>query len=317
MFIKYIRQLFSRASQPREYYVSYSVSLKNLSGTDNNVIVMLPVPPNEVYQIVAGIPAFTWGYRKTSDVKFSNQVVFWQGILQPNAEKYYAENFEIAVSPRKVVINPSWTLRDYLQAKDSPEYNLYLQAEEHLSGQNERIRNLASSILSSEQNLLLSVQKLYEYVIGNLDYGNPIRGLYSYGDALGRKTVDCGGFSSLLGSLCRAISIPAKIISGFWAESDIAEASKKMHAWLEILLPNGEWLPLDPSIDYLRRHGRSSKEGGFGVTGSDRIAFSSGSDIPLQIGEHSMSLDILQNPVVFAANGADSLEIKTNFVAQK
>ena len=317
MFFKYIGKLFSRGSGPREYYISYSVTVKNLSGGDNKLIVILPVPPNSTYQIVNGEPAFTWGYRKTADNKFGNQVVFWQGVLAPNAEKYSSENIQIAVSPRKVDIDPNWTIDDYSGAKDNPEYSLYLSEEPHINGGDDRVKNLANSILGNETNLSSSLRKLYDYVVENLEYGNPVKGLYAYNYALENKTVDCGGFDSLLGALCRSRGIPSRIVSGFWAEGGISEAYKKMHAWLEVLLPNGEWLPLDPSVEHLEKRGRSGKEGGFGITGNDRIAFSCGSDIPLNIGEREMSVDILQNPIVFAEGGDNSVEIKTNFSAQK
>lgn len=314
---KYIGKLFSRGSGPREYYVSYSVTVSNLSGGDNKVIIILPVPPNTAYQIVNGTPAFTWGYRKTADAKFGNQVVFWQGVLRPGEEKYSAENLQIAVSPRKAVINPSWTIDDYLNIKDSQEYHLYLGDEAHINGSDARVRSLAGSILNGERNLRAVLSKLYKYVVDNLEYGNPVKGLYSYSYALEKRAVDCGGFDSLLGSLSRSVGIPSRIVSGFWAESEVSEAYKKMHAWLEVLLPNGDWFPLDPSVEHLRSRGKSGREGGFGVTASDRIAFSYGSDIPLKICDKDLTPDILQTPVIIAEGGVDSLEAKTIFVAQK
>lgn len=315
--LKYIGRIFKRDSNPREYYVSYSVTVKNLSGGDNKVIIVLPVPPNSAYQIVNGEPAFTLGYHKSSDNKFGNEIVFWQGILQPEEEKYSAENLQIAVSPRKSVINPAWTIDNYSNIKDNQEYSLYLGDEAHVNGSDKKARGLAGSILNGERNLGVALDKLYRYVVDNLEYGNPVKGLYSYSYALEKRVVDCGGFDSLLGSLCRSAGIPSRIVSGFWAESEISEAYKKMHAWLEALLPNGDWFPLDPSVEHLRSRGRSRKEGGFGVTESDRIAFSYGSDITLKIGDKDLAQDILQNPVIVADGGVDSLEVKTVFVAQK
>jgi len=314
---EYIIKLFSRGSGPRGYRVSYSVTVKNISAGDNKIVTILPIPPNTVYQTTNGEPAFTRGYHKTFDAKFGNQVVFWQEILQPGEEKCFAENIQIAVSPRKLTINPVWTVDNYHDTKKAVEYSLYLKDETHVNGSDEKVRGLAGSILRSEKNLGVVLGNLYKYVVDNLKYGNPVKGLYPYSYVLEKRVVDCGGFDSLLCSLYRAVGIPSRIVSGFWAGSEIGEACEKMHAWLEVLLPNGDWFPLDPSVEHLRLLGRSDKDGGFGITGNNRIAFSRGSDIPLKISDKDLTSDILQNPIVIAEAGDNSIEIKTNFSAKK
>lgn len=307
--------------------MSYSVYLKNLSQDENNVVVVLPVPPSTPYQTVSDERVFNDGYSKSSDLKFGNQVVFWQKVLAKGGEAHYEETFEIIVSSRKFSINPTWSLSDYTRLKDNPEYSLYLETDRYLNGNDETVHRLAHSIAGRDETLLSVVRKFYEHVIKNLKYGNPIKGLYSFREALNKKTVDCGGFSSLLGSLCKAVGIPSRIVAGFWADRSYQnrggvepgglEVSKKMHAWLEILLPDNQWFPLDPSVEHLRRDGRSSREGGFGIVGSDRLAFSYGSDIPLKVAHHDLVLDIFQNPVIIADKGINSVEVKTNFVVRK
>lgn len=252
-----------------------------------------------------------------SDTKFGNEIFLSQGVLGPGVEKYCEEKLEVMVNHKNLSINPSWTINNYSKIKGKPEYVLYISSDRYLNGSDERIRQLSSSILGSENNLERIVKRLYGYTVENLNYGNPIRGLYTFRDALNKKVVDCGGFASLLGSLLKSVGVPSRVVVGFWLDSYKGRADKKMHAWLEILLPDGVWLTLDPAVEHLRRHGRSKRVGGFGVIGNDRIIFSYGSEITFKIANQDLTLDILQNPVILAEKGENSMEEKINFVVQK
>jgi len=76
------------------------------------------------------------------------------------------------------------------------------------------------------------------------------------------------------------------------------------------MLPNGQWLPADPAVESLRKQQRTKKVGQLGFVGSDRIAFSYGCNILLEIKGQEKRADILQNPLVFPQNGPDSCSIK-------
>jgi len=298
-------------SGPGSYKISYSVSLNNVSELHNKVFLALPVPPNIPNQVIRSGITFTPGYRKATENKFGNQIVFWEESLNGNSGKTWEEEFDIIVKPRKVIMNESWSLNHYKKAN-----SLHLESNRHVNGEDGRIKGVAASLVDGEANLVSVSKRIYEYVVNSLEYGKPIEGLYSLEDALSGKPVDCGGFSSLLASLFRSVSVPSRIVSGFWADGRFSEASKKMHAWVEILLPNGEWFPLDPSVDYLRRHGRSKRVGGFGETGSDRIIFSFGSDLSIKADGREFNVDILQNPIVISDRGETSFERSASIIAK-
>ncbi|EKD76531.1 MAG: hypothetical protein ACD_43C00071G0004 [uncultured bacterium] len=76
-----------------------------------------------------------------------------------------------------------------------------------------------------------------------------------------------------------------------------------MHAWIECLLPNGQWLALDPSVEYLRKQGRTNKLGGFNEIGSDRIVMNTGSHHTVRLGSQTITMDIIQTPTFIATNG--------------
>ncbi|OGY59010.1 MAG: hypothetical protein A3E61_02055 [Candidatus Colwellbacteria bacterium RIFCSPHIGHO2_12_FULL_43_12] len=309
---KYLKKILGGDYSLRSYKVSYSVTLKNLSDLPNSVFVALPTPLRSDYQSIKSEPVFSGGYKKIHEGRFSNELVLWQETLGRKAERSWTESFEVLVRSRRVEIPTSATLTDYKNRE-----SIHLLPGKHLNGQDERIHKLAKSILGGETNLKIVLKKIYEYVVNNLKYGNPIDDLYSFEEALSGKPVDCGGFDSLLGSLYMSLGIPARIVSGFWAGEMEVQAHKKMHAWLEILLPNDVWFPLDPSVDYLRRQGRTKKSGGFGEVGSDRIAFSVGSDIPLRIGDTEKTYDIFQHPIVVAQHGEHSIKISSVFSVKR
>jgi len=112
-----------------------------------------------------------------------------------------------------------------------------------------------------------AIRQANEFVIGYLQYGNAIEGLYTAQQAREKRIVDCGGFDSLLQDELQKKGIASNIVAGFWSDG-------KMHAWLEI----AGGIPADPSVEYLRRQGRTKKSGRLGFVGSDRIAISSGGE---------------------------------------
>jgi hypothetical protein len=135
--------------------------------------------------------------------------------------------------------------------------------------------------------------------------------LYSVTKALRLKTVDCGGYDTLFASICLALGIPARIVAGYW----LGYKQNLMHAWLELQLPNGQWLPADPSVEALRKVGRSKKIGGLGKIGSDRIAFSYGCDIKL-FEYKNVVVDILQVPFILPETEQRKVKISNNLISE-
>lgn len=317
--INFIRRLLNIFPEPKEhtYEVCYSVKVKNLFQGENKIAVVLPIPFKTFYQEILSEPTFSFGGQIINEFRFGNSVILWQEILSAGLSMDVSESFKIRVHEREKLINPVFTVKDYEGLKDNLGYWVYIAPGEHLSGNDYRVRGLAKTVVGNEENLKTATKKLYEFVVKRLKYGKPIKGLYTFSDVLIKDKVDCGGFDSLLGSLYMSLGIPARIVSGFWANNSDGETSEKMHAWLEFMLPDGKWFPVDPSIEHLRIQGRTKRQGGFGRVGSDRIAFSYGSDITLEIGGKKQVFDILQNPIVIAERGDDSVEVKTNLTVQE
>ncbi len=137
------------------------------------------------------------------------------------------------------------------------------------------------------------VEKVYDYTLSHLTYGNAIRGLYSYEQSMKKRCVDSGGFSSVMQKLLADEGIRSRIVAGFWAGYE----KSTMHAWLEYEHSENVWVPLDASTDFLSRQGRTYKTGGCGFVGSDRIVLSTSSHHDFTYKSIHTSIDILQTPI--------------------
>jgi transglutaminase-like putative cysteine protease len=295
-------------TMPQTYEVRYEALITNTAGEVNSFYVILPVPPKTPYQKILREPQFF--PKKVSfgqDSVFRNKYAYWQAELAPNESKIFKEEFTVAVSPRKDNIMSCEDL--ILSGYNLTRLNLVRFRNAYVNAEDERIRRIVKEVVGGERKVFEVLHRLNEYVIKHLYYGNPIKGLYSAKDALEKPRVDCGGFDTLLAALCLAVGIPAQVVSGFWAGYD----KNDMHSWVEVLLPGTGWIPADPSVEHLRRLGRTKKSGGLGFVGSDRIVLSIGCDIPIKIGEKNIRADILQNPIIVPLSGSDSFSVETEF----
>lgn len=291
------------------YVVSYVVEVINRLNEENDVLVLIPVPHITSYQKLSEEPLFfPENVIRGRDKNFGNQFVTWNLHLKSGEQKILREDCLVTVSPRQGKINASWKVDDYIPSKFT-DYALYMRANEYIRFDDVRITTLAGELAAGERRVISILRAINEYVIAYLVYGNPIEGLYSSGEALEKKEVDCGGFATLSSALAIARGIPCRVVSGFFA----GYPENTMHAWVEALLPDGTWFPFDPSLEHLRAQKKTEKPGEFGVLGSDRIVFSVGSGIQINIADKEFVLDILQNPIAISERGGDSLSLTHSF----
>lgn len=158
--------------------------------------------------------------------------------------------------------------------------------------------------------LLEIIRKEYCHTLDYLTYGNPIDGLHSYKQALDEKITDCGGFSTYLAWRLKSKNILSRLVVGFLVKENLYTKLfsnfdfcglnfefLSMHAWLEVLLPNKIWVPLDPSIEWRRNKGLTKREGGLGYIPADRLVTSFGQNFKLKIENKIYQFDLLQKPI--------------------
>ncbi|MEK7094264.1 MAG: transglutaminase-like domain-containing protein [Patescibacteria group bacterium] len=279
---------------PQTYQVSLETVLTNTTATTKDFSLVLPLPIDGPSQkILEGPEMFPQPVSVKADPLYGNRYVVFSGNAGPKESFIFKTNFKVAVLPRQIQPTQTFTLSDYSMI-DRDLFNRWTGTSPHIDTRDPRIPALTNEAKKRGSDIATILRNINEYVIGRLRYGNAIPGLYSSHEALEKEMVDCGGFDTLFIALVRAIGIPARLVGGFWA----GYQTNAMHAWVEVLLPDGQWMPVDPSTEQLARNGRTAKGGRLGFSGSNRIIFSYGADIPIEVNDKKTSFPILQNPTL-------------------
>jgi transglutaminase-like putative cysteine protease len=290
----------------------YKISL----GLDKSSTSLFSIPQSSHYHYVSNLKINALKYQLIEEKKWGNKVI----VLKDKSEI----NFTVKPFSFKSSINQKFTLSSYQNSYQKTKIpKVYLTPNRFINGKDTKIKSLAKKVLGQETNLLTVVKKLYDFTLEYLTYGKPIDGLYPYSQALNEKITDCGGFSTFLASLLQSKNIPSRLVVGFLIKrrSFLKEILsivnlpklifkfKKLevrwltlgdlliHAWLEILLPDGSFFPLDPSIEWRRKKGKTQRQGGFGFIPADRLVVSYGCDFDLNINGKNYKIDLLQKPI--------------------
>ena len=303
------RSFFSKsdANGPQRRKVVYSVFVTANQATSANLI--LPIPPKTTTQMIENEPVFSIPPTTiATENKYGNRYAVWSLDLSAKQTKEIKMSLGITIAP--VQLTDALKSIDLSSDYTSDEAKKYLTGNRYIEPTDSRIKEIASEIVTKNKTLATVVNACNDHVVKTLKYGNPIPGLYSASQALSEPLVDCGGYDTLLVSLLNACGVPARIVSGFWLSTPQQlsvigywlSVTPEMHAWVEILLPDGSWLPADPSVEQLRKQKRSKKIGALGKIGSDRIIASFGCDMLIQVGGRTTPIGILQTPTIHPNN---------------
>jgi len=283
----------------QSYEVLFEVELENTENIEFSGKLGVPMPLESDYQKLLTEPCFNSEVAVEKCKSYGNAYALVDFNLKPGDKKTISECFKVKVKPRDAV----WG--KWLLTGDSLPEEFY--QSKHLHPNDPRIIEAARSCVLKAKSIKDILIALNNYVIHYLVYGKPIKGLYTDLEALESKVVDCGGFDIFLASLAAALKIEARIVSGFWADM----SKDNMHAWVEFKMPDGTWVSADPSVEQLRMKGRTKKSGRMGFVGSDRIAFSLGSDILIETKTEKIIVDILQHPFFLPQDLGKKIKVNT------
>lgn len=117
------------------------------------------------------------------------------------------------------------------------------------------VRKLADEILErSEGNTVQFILNLKENIFENFTYQANLTNVHStLREVLDLSAGVCQDFSHLMIGCCRAAGLPARYVSGYLylGEHHELRGTQATHAWVEVLLPNGQWLGVDPTNNIL------------------------------------------------------------------
>lgn len=257
-------------------------------------------------------------YQLIKEKKYGNQLLFF--ILNDvNKEEKIIINTSIICPGYPKLKQIPYKLTDY-QKIPVKEKTLFLKPDDYINGQDKKIQILSAKLIGQRKRVEEIIKTFYCFTLEKLRYAAPIKGLYPYKQALevieGRRSgVDCGGFSTFFISLLQSQNIPARLAVGSLIKQTFIHSLFSrllqvkpytldlltIHAWVEILFPDNNWYPFDPSIEWRRKRGLSKRKGGFGYVDNDRIIFSYGQGFKIQPeieGKRKFSLPLLQTPVL-------------------
>jgi len=265
---------------PRVYNVDYSFEMvpdPNKIDRAKDLKLWIPIPREwDSQKAVEIISVQPQPHAEYEDPEHGNRMLFWDFGKEPEEPsyivdiKYRFESYEIHAKVDPEQIQP--------YDKTSREYALYTQ-----SGRTHcitpKIQELARIAVGDEKNPYLQAKHILEFVKKKVRYkmtfergiqyllDNPIKDEQREEEYY---VGDCGQFSALFITVCRAVGIPARTVSGFvgWSPWAKAEDLKQFHhyetklspaglagarhyvalpphTWAEFYIPNYGWIPVD------------------------------------------------------------------------
>lgn len=297
-------------------HVSYVITLTNTSASERATTRLLaPIAHSTGTQVIDDPALFSMPPSSLiREERFGNQCAHWDIVIPP--EKKQVVTITYQVLPKKIRTKKD-ALPHATEYRPNALYDfLREQTGISLAPTHPFMREHAESIKHTCATLPERIEACAQVVKKTLHYGNPVPGLYSATDALTKKTVDCGGYSTLFISLLIACDIPARLVSGFWLNPGTTDGEKAMHAWVEVGMPDGSWLPVDLSVEALREAGRTRRHGGIGIIDDDRLIVSVGSDVRIPVGTTTVDAPLLQAPILVNTSGGIRMDyhLTTSFI---
>ena len=122
----------------------------------------------------------------------------------------------------------------------SPLYLKYTKDENYI--EKDFFKEITPDIIGDEKNKLKQIKIIYDYILDNLNYrNNDFQGAKFAYQTMGGE---CGEYAALFVALLRSIGVPARPVSGFWADPRYGQT----HVWAEFYIQDIGWIPVDPTI---------------------------------------------------------------------
>jgi len=124
--------------------------------------------------------------------------------------------------------------------------------------QSEGISQSAREAIGGEVNPWAKARLIFRWVKSHMVYEYPPPGGRGATIALQKGRGDCGQYADLFIDMCRSVGVPARFVGGFaLGESKAGQPPVVgLHAWAEVMLPDGSWVPVDPTGDEKGYFGR-------------------------------------------------------------
>jgi transglutaminase-like putative cysteine protease len=112
------------------------------------------------------------------------------------------------------------------------------------------ITQVATSVTASCVDTWNAVLALLRFISDEFRYQPAVTNVHTkMSEALRLRQGVCQDFAHVVIGLCRALRIPARYVSGYLynGPADQLKGAQASHAWLEVFLPDHDWVGIDPT----------------------------------------------------------------------
>lgn len=280
------------------YLIQYSVDLADITVSESSTITLrCPIPVVSSNQLetemteVSPSPVLE-NYQKTMihqlavDKSVQNKTFFTQSYVMP------VYGIKTKIDEIKAPVK-NQEISDVL-------FSMATRSDELIPSDNEKIIELASSIVKAEKKPHIKARLIYKYMIENFKIDEKFRKNEADPlDLLRKKRGDAYDFAIIYTALLRAVDVPAFADCGVLVSPDL---STRNHMWAEFYLSGVGWIPVDPALGAGMNYGKwdenlDSADFYFGNLDSHHIKFSRGIN---SLRPFSKNNKIVQRPRSFA-----------------
>lgn len=129
-----------------------------------------------------------------------------------------------------------------LLVKEKGRFQKLLEPSPLVQSNHPKIQQLARSIISGEDNALVAIQRISQWVYSNIEK-QPTISIPSALEVLNSRVGDCNEHTVLFTALARASQIPTRMIAGLLYNDN----RFFYHAWAECFI--GRWVAIDPLMN--------------------------------------------------------------------
>ena len=260
--------------------------------------VWLPIPMDHPEQKISGLQISPpvailrdpGGQAAVAKAYFSRSVP--PGQLFRMAASYVITRREMSINKESV------DKGQFKQYRINRQYRYFTRPERKIESSLPPIVMLAKRLRSQVKSPWQMAADAYLWVVNHTKY-QLVNGIKGAAFCLENGCGECGDWSALFVAICRAAGVPARPVTGFWADR-----TDEWHCWAEFMLPTGQWVPADPTIG---AQNKSKPQQYFGWLDNRRVSLCKTYDVLLPpSGGGQQSVDFLQVGAFWFSGGTAS-----------
>jgi len=266
-------------SHSRDYEVRHRMTL-DLDGLPADAVELwLPVPVDDSEQTVRDVqtePRAALASDSSGLARVARLLVPGRGA---GVGKPIEFEVRYRVACRETIVDREALARyDVRTYKKDQWYRFFTRATTKIQTTDRRVRKIAEECRAAGRRPQEIARAAYDWVLEHTTYRRGAEFVGAVG-CLERGHGQCGDYTALWVAICRAAGLPARMASGCWADEEDG-----WHCWGQFMLPDGQWLPVDPA----QGDGNPwSREYHFGATDNRRVALCKIQDLKLRMaGSH-------------------------------